>query len=643
DGLKPVHRRILYAMLEGGVVSTKPHRKSARIVGDVMGRYHPHGDAAIYETIVRMVQEFSLRYPLIDGQGNFGCFTGDTRVMLLDGTNPTFEELAEVYGPDEPFYVYSVDSDGNIVVGLARHSRVTRKDHEVIELVLDTGEAIRCTPDHRFMLRDGSYKEAQNLTGDDSLMPGYFATAPVKEGLNEYLTVQNPATGVQEFVHRIADRYNEARGTVSITTGPFVRHHKDFNRWNNDPTNIERMEFAEHFHIHAGHIRNLWADEDFRRRQREGVERYYAENPEVLEEHRQRFITQNQSEEFRRHIGQAASVRMKQFYREHPESCREISGRMKELWQDPDYRQKMSEALIGIEKRPLSPEEQARVSQIISEKSLAMWQDEEKRAEIVQAIRHALAAPEVRSKISKQSCAQWQDPEYRAKFADDHFSRMSMAFWEQPGARELHSRKIQKQWEDDEFRAKQCEGVQASNARRLADNPEMMQDLAEQAGKSLHQKWKDDKYKRQVMRSKVLRYGSYLLSHADSDEITPELYEQMRYNNCIPHFEKAMSYFENFGEFLKLSSTYNHRIISKRLLSERFDVYDITVEPHHNFLLESGVFVHNSIDGDAAAAMRYTEARMAKIAEEILVDINKETVDFVPNYDDSLKEPSVLP
>ncbi|MCK5109410.1 MAG: DNA gyrase subunit A, partial [Methanosarcinales archaeon] len=82
DGLKPVHRRILYAMLEGGVVSTKPHRKSARIVGDVMGRYHPHGDAAIYETIVRMAQEFSLRYPLIDGQGNWGSIDGDAAAAM---------------------------------------------------------------------------------------------------------------------------------------------------------------------------------------------------------------------------------------------------------------------------------------------------------------------------------------------------------------------------------------------------------------------------------------------------------------------------------------------------------------------------------------------------------------------------------
>ena len=77
DGLKPVHRRILYAMKEGGYDSTRPFRKSARIVGDVMGKYHPHGDTAIYDAMVRMAQDFSMRLPLIAGQGNFGSMDGD--------------------------------------------------------------------------------------------------------------------------------------------------------------------------------------------------------------------------------------------------------------------------------------------------------------------------------------------------------------------------------------------------------------------------------------------------------------------------------------------------------------------------------------------------------------------------------------
>jgi DNA gyrase subunit A len=77
DGLKPVHRRILYAMHELGLSPNRPYKKCATVVGDVLGKYHPHGDSAVYDSLVRMVQEFSLHYPLVDGQGNFGSIDGD--------------------------------------------------------------------------------------------------------------------------------------------------------------------------------------------------------------------------------------------------------------------------------------------------------------------------------------------------------------------------------------------------------------------------------------------------------------------------------------------------------------------------------------------------------------------------------------
>ena len=77
DGLKPVHRRVLYAMHEAGLQPNRPTRKSARVVGDVMGNYHPHGDSAIYDALARLAQPFSMRYPLIDGQGYFGSVDGD--------------------------------------------------------------------------------------------------------------------------------------------------------------------------------------------------------------------------------------------------------------------------------------------------------------------------------------------------------------------------------------------------------------------------------------------------------------------------------------------------------------------------------------------------------------------------------------
>jgi DNA gyrase subunit A len=82
DGLKPVHRRILYAMHENGFEWNKSYNKSARTVGDVIGKYHPHGDQSVYDALVRLAQDFSMRVPLIDGQGNFGSVDGDTAAAM---------------------------------------------------------------------------------------------------------------------------------------------------------------------------------------------------------------------------------------------------------------------------------------------------------------------------------------------------------------------------------------------------------------------------------------------------------------------------------------------------------------------------------------------------------------------------------
>src|SRR5450830_1747135 len=82
DGLKPVHRRVLFGMNELGLAANRSYKKSARVVGEVLGKYHPHGDSAVYDTIVRMAQDFSMRYMLVDGQGNFGSVDGDSPAAM---------------------------------------------------------------------------------------------------------------------------------------------------------------------------------------------------------------------------------------------------------------------------------------------------------------------------------------------------------------------------------------------------------------------------------------------------------------------------------------------------------------------------------------------------------------------------------
>src|SRR5215471_4855701 len=100
DGLKPVHRRCLYGMWEQGNLHNKPYRKSARIVGDVLGKYHPHGESAVYDSVVRMAQEFSLRYPLVDGQGNFGSIDGDNAAAMRYTEVRLTRLAAELLGED---------------------------------------------------------------------------------------------------------------------------------------------------------------------------------------------------------------------------------------------------------------------------------------------------------------------------------------------------------------------------------------------------------------------------------------------------------------------------------------------------------------------------------------------------------------
>src|SRR5436190_14072103 len=94
DGLKPVHRRILYAMQDMGLRANSSYKKSARIVGEVLGKYHPHGDSAVYEAMARLAQDFSMRYPLVDGQGNFGSVDGDPPAAMRY-TEARLSQIAE--------------------------------------------------------------------------------------------------------------------------------------------------------------------------------------------------------------------------------------------------------------------------------------------------------------------------------------------------------------------------------------------------------------------------------------------------------------------------------------------------------------------------------------------------------------------
>jgi DNA gyrase subunit A len=514
DGLKPVHRRILFAMNELGVRHNTPYKKSARIVGDVLGKYHPHGDTAVYDALVRMAQPFSLRYLLVQGQGNFGCFTADTKVKLTNGRDLSFKELIKEFKQGKKNYTYTINSEGLIEIAEIKKPRLTKRKQKIMKVILDNGEEIKCTLNHRFMLRNGVYKEAQYLKKGESLMPVYTRLSneadKIKSELIGYQMICQPKTNEWVCSHLLADEFNLKTGVYKKKEGK-VRHHVDFNKLNNNPDNIQRMQWGEHWKIHAKHASKLHENPKYRKKIAEGRRKFW-DNPKNREKNAQR-----------------------------------LSERNKRNWQKPEYREHMREVL--------------------------------RRVNIEYVKKH----PEVKEVYSKRATNMlkklWQDPEYR----------------------KLMNKKIIK-----------------ANKSRITNN----------TGKV-----------------KFLKVCKKTLD--DHETINPWLYEYVKEKHFSKHHTSwetgYYKYYEGKIEELLADACENHKVAGIEFLNSKADVFDLTINGTHNFALAAGVFVHNSVDGDNAASMRYTEARLTKLAEELLQDLDKETVEMVENFDGSLKEPLVLP
>jgi len=517
DGLKPVHRRILYAMLEDGLTSTAKTRKSATVVGSALGRYHPHSDTAVYDSLARMAQDFSLRYPLIKGQGNFGCFTKDTKVKLCDGRNLSFGELIKEQKKGRRHWSFSFNNQSKkIEIAEIKNPRVTRKNEKLMEVTLDNKEKIRCTLDHKFMLRDGTYRQAKDLKPKDSLIPLYTKLYSEKEdkNLKGYEMVYQPFQDVWPFVHRLADEWNLKNKVYKKNAGR-IRHHRDFNKLNNNPDNILRIQWQDHWKHHKEIASERHKNDlEYVRKIREGREKYWRN-----EENRTNY-------------------------------SRRLTERNLRNWKNKKYREKMIANLSRVNKK------------------------------------YYREHPEAIERISKMASATlkrlWKIPEYRNLFH---------------------------------------EKIVASNKRRKTNL----------TGK-----------KKFLRICQYLNHNNLSLSKEGFEKVRKEVFGTKSFTSWDLGIRKYYNY--NQKRLLsEINTNNNHKVVKVKALRKREDVYDLTIIPWHNFALAAGIFVHNSIDGDPPAAMRYTECKMSKIGEETLKDINKDTVDFVDNYDGTRKEPVVLP
>jgi len=210
DGLKPVHRRVLYAMYDAGNTSDKAYKKSARLVGDIMGKYHPHGDSAIYDTIVRMAQDFNLRYPLVDGQGNFGSIDGDNPAAMRY-TEIRMTPLAEEMLAD--IEKETVDCIANYDDSLREPAVLPSRIPNLLingSAGIAVGMATNIPPHNLSEVIDGLVALIDN------------PTLTIKELMKHIPGPDFPTAGFIHGIEPIAQAYNEGKGIIQMRGKAFT-------------------------------------------------------------------------------------------------------------------------------------------------------------------------------------------------------------------------------------------------------------------------------------------------------------------------------------------------------------------------------------------------------------------------------------
>ncbi|OJI06203.1 DNA gyrase subunit B [bacterium CG10_46_32] len=319
---------------------------------------------------------------IVEGDSAGGCFSGDTKVALADGRNIAFKDLVSEHERGKQNYCYTAQADGTIGVALIAHPRVTRRNAEVVNVVLDTGEEITCTPDHKFMLRDGSYKEARHLSADDSLMPLRKKISKIggRITIEGYEMVLNPATHKWIFTHLLSDRYNLANRVYRAEDGEH-RHHKDFNKRNNNPDNLARISKEEHLQLHSDILEKT------------------LHRPDIKEKTRRI----RQTPEFREKMSSTMS---------HPKMRAMLSERAKKQWEDDTYKAYMVKKFLEF--YCSNAEYRVKNKKLLDQAQQEYWSDKRNRADQGKRVMQFFEEyPEKRERLSQIAKEQWDDAALR--------------------------------------------------------------------------------------------------------------------------------------------------------------------------------------------------------------------------------------
>ena len=350
---------------------------------------------------------------IVEGDSAGGCFSGETQIALADGRALSLKEIVAESQAGVQHFCYTVRKDGKIGLEQIVNPRMTKTKAEVVRVTLDNGETIVCTPDHLFMLRDGSYRPAASLAIGDSLMPLYRKLSDMKETgitISGYEMVWDSRSESWLFTHMLADWHNRWMGVYSLEDGDHC-HHIDFNKLNNNPTNLTRLPKEQHLALHRQHLERT------------------LHRADSVEKSRQT----RQSKEFQAQIS-ALMLR--------PEMREALSARAKAQWEDEDYKAFMGEKWREFYES--NDEYRQRNTDHLDQLQRVYWSSEENRLAQAERVRTFFANhPEIRAEFAQRSKQQWQDG--------------SLLAW--------RSNKTQQQW-TPEFRAKRSAALHQTYYRK---------------------------------------------------------------------------------------------------------------------------------------------------------------------------------
>jgi len=492
---------------------------------------------------------------VVEGDSAGGCWAANTRVALASGISKTMRELAEDWSLGIQHFGYATNEEGDIRIVPLIEPRVTKRNATLVEVTLDGGAVLRCTPDHPFRLRDGTYKAASALQSNESLMP-------LKLRLTEADELPGPGyemvwmNGRQEWwhTHHLADLYNLVTGVYTRKVGN-ARHHQDFNKRNNDPRNILRMPWRAHTQLHSEQAgdtaRRLWQDPTYRERRLKKLREQAIlqwQNPAYREYMRERVRLQRQDEAFNEKLLQAFQDWFAGLSAEEYEAyCERTRQLMAEYWADPQHRLEQSDRTRQF----FAEHPEAREAR--RQEALAQWED-----------------VELRKWRAEKTKEQWLDEAQQQRHA-----AAPREWWaEHPEHREKIVAACVRGWADPEVRERILAGL--ANWRLSTTSQEKGAAIRE--GKKL----------------KALGILNSVLSHSD----VAAAYEARRLQVAPTSPSYAHLLHSYYGgdeaQLREAAANVNCKVVAVRAIVEAEDVYDLTVERYHNFALAAGVFVHNS-------------------------------------------------